>query len=263
MATFLCAVHARDHVPAAFALVEQMPGADGPAYTVRALRALSGDDPTADLIAEMASEEQYAGNVRVVTTGGQPAADALHARGPSAMAVSLRHAPDASSVSLQVLVDTFEMLYRAGVVDVPGSLDAASGAVDAMYTAADLDNAAPGGDRADDGDLLPGAEGTPDDGPTPATIEQSGNEAADSTATIEAPVRAAEASAAAVEAQTTTARIAAETGAEAPDLGDDADTATALALAVWFGEASRDGVLDTDKADEASKERLDSKPPRG
>lgn len=263
MATFLCAVHARNHVPAAFALVEQVPGAQGPTYVVRALRALAGDDPTADLLAAMASEEQYAGNVRVVTTGGQPAADALHARGPSSIAVSLRHAPDADAVSLQVLVDTFEMLYRQGAVDVPGALDAASGAVDALYSGADLDNAAPDSDRTDDGDLLPGAPGTSDAGPAPTVVEQSGNEAADSTETIEEPISPAEASAAAVAAQTTLARVAAETGAEAPDLGEHADTATALALAVWFGEASRDGVMQTDKADEVSEKRLADKPARG
>ncbi len=259
MATFLCAVHARDSVPAAFALVEQVPGLDGPTYTVRALRALTGDDPTADVLSEMASEEQYAGNVRVVTTGGQPAADALHARGPSAIAVSLRHAPDADAVSLQVLVDTFERLYRIGVVDVPGSLDAASGAVDALYSGADLGNAAPGGDRAKDGNLLPGAPGTSDAGPSPTIIEQSGNEAQDSTAVIEAPISPAEASVAAVAAQTMVARVAAETGAEAPDLGEHADTATALALAVWYGETRREGVMETDKADEASQARLDRK----
>ena len=179
------------------------------------------------------------------------------------MAVSLRPAPDASSVSLQVLVDTFEMLYRAGAVDVPGALDAASGAVDALYSGADLDNAAPGGDRDDAGDLLPGAPGTSDAGQTPTVIEQSGNEAADSTEVVEAPISPAEASAAAVAAQTMSARVAAETGEAAPDLGAHADTATALALAIWYGETRRDGILDTDQADVVAQARMDSKPARG
>lgn len=261
MPTFLCAVHAPDGDPRAFALVEQMPGdADGPSYTVRDLRALDADDPTADLLGVTASEEQYAGNVRFVTTGGQRAADALHARGPSAMAVQIRGggsaSADAQSVSLQVLVDTFERLYRADAVTVPGHFDAASGAVDALYSAADLENAAPGSDRDSTGDLDAGAPGTSSAGPNATTVEQSGNAAPLSTETVNAPVSPDEASAAAVAAQRNVARTAAQTSAEVPDLGEHADVATALALAVWFGESSRDRIGSTDKADEASAERM-------
>lgn len=266
MASFLCAVHARDSAPAAFALVEQIPGTAGPTYAVRALRSLDASDPTADLLAVTASQEQYAGNVRFVTTGGQKAADALHETGPSAMAVQIRGGKsanaDADSVSLQVLVDTFEMLYRQGAVDVPGSLDAGGPAVEALYQSADLDNAAPGSDRDASGDLDAGAPGTSAAGPSPTIIEQSGSAAPVSTEVVKAPINAAEASAAAVAAQTNVARVAAETGESAPDLGDAADTATALALAVWFGETSRDGVGPTDKADEATEARMSEKPAR-
>lgn len=261
MPRFICAVHAPDGDPRAFALVEQMPGdADGPDYTVRDLRTLDAGDPTADLLNVTASEEQYAGNVRFVTTGGQRAADALHEHGPSAMAVQIRGgasaSADAQSVSLQVLVDTFQRLYRADAVTVSGQFDAASGAVDALYAAADLENAAPGSDRDADGDLDAGAPGTSGAGPNATTVEQSGGQAALSTETVKAPVGPDEASAAAVAAQTNVARTAAETGAEARDLGEHADVATALALAVWFGETSRDEIGDTDKADEASAARM-------
>ena len=266
MASFLCAVHARDSVPAAFALVEQIPGADAPTYAVRAMRALDVSDPTKDLLAVTASEEQYAGNVRFVTTGGQKAADALHAHGPSVMAVQIPDGKsakaDADTVPLQVLVDTFEMLYRQGAIDVPGSLDAGGPAVEALYQSADLDNAAPGSDRDAQGDLDAGAPGTSSRGPKPTTVEQSGSAASLSTEVVRAPVTPDEASAAAVAAQTNVARIAAQTGEEARDLGDAADTATALALAVWFGESSRDGVGKTDKADEATEARISEKPAR-
>ena len=49
-------------------------------------------------------------------------------------------------------------------------------------------------------------------------------------------------------------RIAADTGATV-DLGDHEDVALALALAVWYGEASRDSLPQTDQADEANTKR--------
>lgn len=251
MASFLCAVAARDAMPRAFALVEQSAGAAAPSYTVRVLRALDAADPFADLLSAAAAGEQTAGHVRFVTTGGQKAADALRAHGPSASVVSVGpRAADAAGVSLQVLVDTFERLYRDGAVTVPGEIDA--GAVAALYGAADLAAAAPDGDRGLDGDLDP-ALGA--DGPAPAVIEQSGSAAPLSTEIIQRPISPAEASAVAVAADVRVGRVAAATGGPEPDLGEHADTATALALAVWFGEASRDGLLPTDKADEASDDQ--------
>ena len=95
----------------------------------------------------------------------------------------------------------------------------------------------------------------PGDGPRPTVVEQSGNEAQTSTEVVRAPVTADEASAAAVDARERVARIATATGAEAPDLGDAEDTAVALALACWYGEAARDGLPQTDKADEAQDAR--------
>ena len=139
---------------------------------------------------------------------------------------------------------------------VPGSLDAASAAVDAMYGAADLEAAAADSDRDASGDLDTGSTtlaGTtvPGDGPSPTVVEQSGSAAPVSTEVVESPVTADEASAAAVDARESVARTAASTGADAPDLGDAQDTAVALALACWYGEASRDSLPQTDKADEA------------
>ncbi len=266
MARFLCAVHAPKAAPRAFALVEVEDRPDAPVYTVRDLRSIDvpegaeGGEPFRDVFDAVNSEPQYAAQTTFVTTGGQRAADAIHEHGPSAVAVTLldKDGPDtdAHDVSLQVLVDTFERLYRDGAVTVPGSLDAASAAVDALYREADLEAAAPGSDRDANGDLDTGSTtlaGTtvPGDGPNPTVVEQSGSEASDSTEVIEAPVTAAEASAAAVDARQQVARIAASTGAPAPDLGDAEATATALALACWFGETSRDTLPETDKADEA------------
>lgn len=271
MARFLCAVHAPDATPRAFALVEALPGAngkahDGPTYAVRDCRTLSGDDPTGTLLNALASERQYAGQTTVVMTGGQKAVDALHDRGPSAVAVTLvgdgkSVDADALDVPLQVLVDTFERLYRDGAVDVPGSLDAASGAVDAMYSAADLEAGAADSDRDESGDL--DGEGTrtmagttvAGDGPDAVTVNQTGSEENVSTEVAEAPITADEASAAAVDAYDRVGRVAAATGAPAPDLGRHADAATALALAVWYNEFSRDDLPATDVADEALARR--------
>ena len=63
-----------------------------------------------------------------------------------------------------------------------------------------------------------------------------------------------EATALAVDARENQARIAADTGATV-DLGDHEDVALALALAVWYGEASRDSLPQTDQADEANTKR--------
>ena len=265
MARFLCAVHAPDATPRAFALVEALPGADGdegPTYAVRDCRTLSGDDPTGALLDAVAAEPQYAGQTTFVMTGGQAAVDALHERGPSAVAVTLvgdgaSADADALDVPLQVLVDTFERLYRDGAVSVPGTLDAASAAVDAIYSAADLEAGAAGSDRDAAGDIDGGSTQTlagttvAGDGPDAVVVEQSGGEANVSTEVVESPVTLDEASAAAVDAYDRRARVAAATGGPAPDLGEHADTATALALALWYNETSRDDLPATDKADEA------------
>ena len=267
MARFLCALHASsDAVPTAYALVELMsdgdePSTDGPSYVVRDLRRLTGDDPTKEVLQTVASEPQYAAQTTFVTTGGQRAADALHEHGPSAAAVTLvgKDGPDtdAADVSLQVLVDTFERLYRDGAVTVPGSLDAASEAVDALYREADLEAAAPDSDRDASGDIDAGASTTlagtevPGSGPKPTVVEQSGSAANTSTERVESPITADEATAMAVDAERRQSRVAARTGAPAPDLGDARDVAVALALACWYGETTRDNLPQTDKADEA------------
>ena len=266
MARFLCAVHAPNAAPRAYALVEVEDGQEAPVYTVRDLRSIDvpegaeGGEPFRSVFDAVNAEPQYAAHTTFVTTGGQRSADAIHEHGPSAVAVTLLgdDGPDtdAHDVSLQVLVDTFERLYRDGAVTVPGSLDAASAAIDAMYGAADLEAAAPDSDRDRDGDLDTGSTtlaGTtvPGRGPSPTVVEQSGSAAPVSTEVVEAPVTADEASAAAVDARRQVGRIATSTGAPAPDLGEAEGTAIALALACWFGEASRDSLPQTDKADEA------------
>ena len=265
MARFLCALHAPDATPQAFALVEQMTDGDAPTYAVRDLRALSGDDPTQTVLRAIASEPQYAGQTAFVTTGGQRSADALHENGPSAAAVTLLDGEsgdaDAHDVSSQVLVDTFERLYRAGAVTIPGTLDAASNAVEVMYTVADLEAAAPDGTRDDDGDITADGEtdtmgGTSYEGhPGRAVIEQSGNEANVSTEVIKAPVDADDVVTAAADAERRVARVASATGGPAPDLGEHEATALALALACWYGETTRDDLPQTDKADEAIANR--------
>lgn len=265
MARFFCAVHAPDATPRAFALVEQLPGDTDPTYAVRELRTLSGDDPTQTLLDVVASEPQYAAQTTFVLTGGQKAVDALHERGPSGVAVTLlgddSADADALDVPLQVLVDTFEWLYRTDAVDVPGDLDLGSNAVDALYSAADLDAAAPDSDRDPDGDITGNESETlagttfEGSGPDAVRVEQSGSAENTSTERIEAPVTMSDASAAAVDAERRVGRVAADTNGEAPDLGDHADVATALALACWYGEASRDELPATDKLDEAMASR--------
>ena len=267
MARFLCALHAPDAQPRAFALVEVLTDGPEPTYAVRDLRAL-GDDATQTVLDVVASEPQYAGQTTFVATGGQRAVDALHEHGPSAAAVTLTADGtsgdvDAHDVPLQVLVDTFERLYRAGAVSIPGTLEAATQAVDTLYAQADLEAAAPDSDRDASGDIDGGASETlsgdavPGSGPSAVTIEQSGSAASLSTETIESPITADEASAAIVASDRRVGRVAASTGAPAPDLGAGADTAVALALACWFGEVSRDDLMQTDKADEALADRAE------
>lgn len=261
MARFLCALHAPDSTPRAYALLEVMTSGPEPVYAVRDLRTVSGDDAWASVLEAVNNEPQYAGQTTFVSTGGQKAVDALHEHGPSAAAVTLTGDNsadvDAQDVSLQVLVDTFEGLYRAGAVEVPGTVDAASAAIDAMYSAADLEAAAPDSDRDASGDVNGSSSETLSgdqvmgDGPDPSVIEQSGSAANVSTEVVENPISMDEASAIAVDSQIRHARVASFTGAAAPDLGDAADTAIALALGCWYGETSRDELPQTDKADEA------------
>lgn len=253
MSQFIAAVHAPEGTPRAVALVETGVSPTGVSYTVRTVRTLS-DDPFSEINALLASERQYVGRTFVVSTGGQKGADALRKHGPSAAAVTLKADGtsadrDALDVSPQVLVDTFEMLFRAGAVTAPTPSDAASGAIHALYRGADLDNAAPDGDRDDSGDL-DDAEGF-----SPEAIEQSGSSASLSTETVKRPVDMREATAAAVEQNNRVGRVAAHTGEAAPDLGDHADAAMALALAVWYGEASADDLPLTDQADAINDRR--------
>ena len=267
MSSFLCALHAPSGTPTALALVERRSG-ESPSYAVRALRTLSGDDPIRDLTSLLASEPQFVANATVVTTGGQAVADAIHERGPSAVAVSLLDGAagvsDAHDVSTQTLVDTFERVYRAGDVEIDASLDLASAAANALHAAADLEAAAPDSDRQPDGDLAAGRDGETDAlggasysgrGPDATVVEQSGSAESVSTETVESPISPAEATAAAVDAQTQAGRTA-TASAQTADLGEHADIATALALAVWYGEASRDELPTTDKADEALANRV-------
>lgn len=263
MSQFICALHAPSGTPTALALVERM--GDTPSYAVRVLRSLSGDDAMRDLTDLLASEPQYVTQTTVVTTGGQAVADAIRESGPSAVAVSLHDGASGGSDTLgattQGLVDTFERLYRDGAVEIDPALDLASAAVDALYSAADLEDAAPDSDRAPSGDLNDGVSGETEalggasyagGGPAPTVVEQSGSAAPTSTEVVEAPISPAEATAAAVDAQSSTSR--AVTGASgAPDLGDHGDVATALALACWYGETSRDQLATTDQADEVDR----------
>ena len=252
MAQFIAAVHATDATPRALALLEAQTGASGLSYVVRDVRTLDGD-PVAAINSFLASEPQYVGQTTLVTTGGQAAADALHAAGPSAAAVTLvsdstRPDQDALDVSAQVLVDTFEMLFRAGAVEAPAPTDAVANAIHTLYQGADLDNAAPEGDRNADGDLDDA------DGPGAVRVEQSGSASPTLTQTIKAPIGAREASAAAVDAGERLGRVAAHTG-EPVSLGEHESVALALALGVWYGEITADDLPMTDQADEVLDKR--------
>jgi len=261
MARFLLAVHAPEATPRAFALVEVLADGGAPTYAVRDLRRVTADDPLKAVRDVLTSETQYVGQTTVVMSGGQASVDALHEHGPSGVAVHIGSGDDdAHNVPAQVLVDTFEGLYRAGAVEVPGTLDAATEAIDAVYSAADLEAAAADSDRDAAGDLDSGSTtlaGTavPGDGPSPTVIEQSGSAASLSTEVIDRPLGTDEISTAAAAAQASVGRIAAQTGGPV-DLGDHEDVALALALACWYGEASRDGLPQTDKADEARANRV-------
>lgn len=262
MARFLCALHATKDTPRAFALVEQQPASPGgePSYVVRHLATLSGDDPTSTVLDYVAREPQWAGRVLFVTTGGQRAADALRKAGPSAAAVALTGdgksaGPDVHATPAAALVNTFVRLFRDGHVEVPGHLDLASEAVAALYRAADLDAAADDAERdEDDFGLDPdAAEAAAPDGPAPVEIEQSGGAKALSTEEIEGRPEGREAMVLAAEfAEAPRLGLGAAGDPSAPpDLGEHADVATALALAVWFGEHLADDLPATDKADEA------------
>ena len=262
MARFICGVFSPDATPRALSIVEVLDDGPEPTYALRELRRIEGDDPLQGVLDVLKSEKQYAAQTTVVMSGGQASVDALHERGPSGVAVTIGSGDDdAHDVPAQVLVDTFERLYRAGAVEAPGSSDLASEAIDAMYAEADLEAAAPDSDRDDSGDIDGGTSETlsgqevPGSGPSPTVVEQSGGEAEVSTEVIDAPVNTDEASAAFTDAREPVARIASQTG-DAVDLGDREDVALAFALACWYGEASRDDLPNTDKADEAIANRV-------
>lgn len=248
MSEFLCAIHTQNGMPRAAALVEQTAG---PAYVLRALHV----SPTAQEVADLlVSEPQYAAATTVVVTGGQRGADALHAVGLSASPVTLDHSgtpATALQTTLGILVGTFERVYRDGDVTIPGEVDGASDAVAALYTHADLGAAAADSNRDADGNLDPGA-GTPIGGadarrgPDRAIVEQSGNAASLSTEVVDD--RSGRHAAGVIGARDQReGRVAAEPDS-APELGEYADQATALALAVWFGEATRDQLPRTGQA---------------
>lgn len=242
MAHFIAAVYNRDRRPAAFALVEQTPGPGAPVYHVRRLHEL-GEDGLAHVLNDLADHAEYAGQTVVVTTGGQRAADAIHDAGPSAVPVTLTGdgtpgTTDAIPVTPQVLVDTFERLYRENAVEAPGGLDEASSAIAALYRGADLDAAAPERDLPDE----------QDEDAAPAVIEQSGGAAGLSTGVIREDENAEMLTGALDRPRR--GRLASATGAPAPDLGEHEDVAMALALACWFGEYAADELPVTDQADE-------------
>ena len=258
MAHFIAAVHTRDGRPAAFALAEQRSDRRSPRrprYVVRRLHPLTGDDPVRHVLDDLADSRESVGQTTLVVTGGQPAADRFHDAGPSAVPVTLL-GPDATAgtdslaVAPQVLVDTFERVFRDGDVEIPGALDHASAAIDALYVAADLDAGAPEPEEDEDateamsGDVYPGRAGNP------ATVAQSGGEAAVSTGVVgdRRNSRATEMLAAEAE-RPPRGRVAASTGTQ-PDLGPHEDVAMALALATWYGEYSADELPVTDQADE-------------
>lgn len=265
MPRFVCAVHTEGGPPAAFALVEQLPGdAAGPTYRVERLHTLAPDAGFGPVTDALAAEPQYAAQTTVVVTGGQRAADALRKVGPSAVAVTLigdrSGDADALSASEGALVDTFEGLFRAGAVDVPGTLDEGSNAVAALYRAADLDAAAPDGDYDAEGDVaderavgILGIEGDDQalaDGTGPADDRPPADAA---TARAGGPINGRESTemGTADLDRDRRGRIAAQTGAAPPELGEHRAVALALALACWYGEWSRDDLPTTDKADEA------------
>ncbi|HLA64441.1 MAG TPA: hypothetical protein VK610_08425 [Rhodothermales bacterium] len=246
MPRFICAVHTDGDTPRAYALVEQVDGAAGATYHVRRLHTLP-DEGAADALTDaLADEPQFTAATTVVATGGRRAAEALHARGPSVVPVALLDGKSgdgaALSVAEQVLVDTFEGLYRAGAVVVDGALDEGSAAVAALYRASDLEAAAPDGDRDENGDL-----DVAPDGPAPDSVRQSSGEAALSTASV-----GRDANTKALGADPTDrplrGRIAGASGTAAPDLGAHRAVAVALALACWYGEYAADELPTTDQA---------------
>ncbi|MDX1418587.1 MAG: hypothetical protein R3181_01355 [Rubricoccaceae bacterium] len=257
MASFIAAVHTRDGQPTALALVEQFPGTPA-RYAVRRLHPLDGDDARQHVLNDLSDDREVVGHVTLVVTGGQAAADRFHDAGPSAIPVTLTGPgtpadADAISVPPQVLVDTFERVFRDGDVEIPGAFEHASRAVDALYTAADLDAAAP--DRDDDEPTTEAMSGDvyAERADTATTVEQSGSEANVSTGIVgdTRTSRAVEMLARGIE-RTPRGRIAAATGAEV-DLGEHEDVALALALATWYGEYAADELPVTDQADEIKR----------
>lgn len=258
---FLLALHCDGATPRALAVVERhADGADEPTYTVHDLRRLDGDDPTTDALAVLAAPEHVARTL-VVATGGQPAADALRARGPSAVAVTLLDGRAAAGADVHTatageLANTFARVYRAGGVAVAGGVDDAADAVRALDAAADPEAS------AEDRDETRDADGTVDegttttlsgdtvagDGPAPAVVRQSGGQKAVSTERVDARTDPRDLTAAAVTATDRAGRVSGASPADAPDLDD---AALALGLAVWYAETTRDELPTTDKADEA------------
>src|SRR5690606_6693077 len=78
---------------------------------------LAGDAPGRHVRDARADSRESVGQTTLVVTGGQPAADRFHDAGPSAVPVTLL-GPDATAgtdslaVAPQVLVDTFERVFR-------------------------------------------------------------------------------------------------------------------------------------------------------
>lgn len=257
MATFIAAVHTRDGQPVAFALVEQRPGPRGARYAVRRLHPLKGDGALGHVLDDLAEDQEYVGHTTLVVTGGQQAADRFHDAGPSAVPVTLTGpdngagGTDALAVSAQVLVDTFERVYRDGDVDVPGALDYGSDAVGALYTASDLEAIVP--EREDDTDTTEAMSGDTYAGraDTATTVAQSGREAGVSTGVI-GDERVSDATEMPGTEAPPRGLIAAATGTP-PAVGAHADVALALALATWYGEYVADALPVTDQADEVRR----------
>ncbi len=256
MAHFICAVSTdSSNAPAAYALTEQLQ--DG-GYAVRDLGRL-GDSPVETLQDLLADEEQYAGHVTLVVTGGQPLADRFSKAGLSAVAVRLggEAGSGETSVSEQTLVDTFASVYRHRTVEMPNESEEASTAVAALYAAmsdgAGADDASPRmAALAEQETTGVPTETVPADGPKPAVPELSGSSAPLSTAKIGGD----EEDRTATLDETRTApdgrhgRVD-DRNAGPADLGAHRDLALALALTCWYGEY--DGLPMTDQADETER----------
>lgn len=265
MSHFICSVTTdSSDVPAAFALTEQVPGRgdDLPSYHVRTLGCLTGTDPVEAVQDLLADEEQYAGRVTLVVTGGQPVADRFSKAGLSAVAVVLgeRADGDVLRASEQTLVDTFAAVYRHGTVEMPNEHEASSSVLAALYAAmsddAGADEATPEMEAlAEEETTGEAAAPVPEDGPKPDTAGLSGSSAALSTAKIggDESDRNATAAEAATGPDRKTGRID-DSSAGAAELGEHRDLALAVALACWYGEHRADDLPMTDQADETARE---------